>query len=272
MSRDYAKVRARFWTGETGKVIRALGCEAQVVSAYLLTCGSSNMIGLYYLPISLLCHETGIPLEGASKALRSLSEAGFAHYDEREEVVFVPRMASEQIESELNAGDKRCAGIARELKEFEKSRFFPAFVYLYRKAFHLPESMGLGSPLEGPSKPLRSQEQEQEQEHEQENICAETPAASSPPVEPALLVFPCDGSPNRWHLTQSQVDHWHELFPSLDIMAQCRSALAWVEANPSKRKTASGMPKTLVAWFSRTQNRGGQQSPTSPQARPQARY
>lgn len=87
---------------------------------------------------------------------------------------------------------------------------------------------------------------------EPSRLSPETPPASS---EPALLTFPCDGSPNRWHLTQSQVDHWHELFPSLDIMAECRSALAWVEANPCRRKTAGGMPKTLVGWFTRSQNR-----------------
>lgn len=164
MPRDFAKVRARFWTGETGRQIRGLGLEARVVAAYLLTCASSNMIGLYYLPMALLCHETGIPLEGACKALRSLESIGFAHYDEGQELVFVPRMAAEQISEQLEPTDKQCAGVARELKGFAKSRFFASFVYLYRTAFHLPESMGIGSPLEGPCKALRSQEHEQEQE------------------------------------------------------------------------------------------------------------
>lgn len=84
------------------------------------------------------------------------------------------------------------------------------------------------------------------------------PPLAQRPAEPAsaLLVFPCDGDPDHWDLTQSQVDHWKELFPNRDIIGDCRAALAWVEANPSKRKTAGGMPKTLVAWFSRAQNRG----------------
>lgn len=108
--------------------------------------------------------------------------------------------------------------------------------------------------------------QDQTSQDPEKTICAETPAASSPPVpvEPPLLTFPCDGESKQWHLVQSQVDHWQELFPSRDIMADCRAALAWIEANPSKRKTASGMPRTLVGWFGRAQNRG-QQSP--PQGR-----
>lgn len=164
MPRDFAKVRARFWTGETGRQIRGLGLEARVVSSYLMTCASSNMIGLYYLPLALLCHEIGIPLEGACKALRSLESVGFAYYDDANELVFVPRMAAEQIAEHLEPTDKQCAGVARELKAYAKSRFFAPFVYLYREAFHLPEYMGTGSPLEGPCKALRSQEQEQEQE------------------------------------------------------------------------------------------------------------
>jgi hypothetical protein len=49
--RDYAKVAPTFWNGETGKKIRELGRDAQVVALYLITCPSSNWIGLYYLPL-----------------------------------------------------------------------------------------------------------------------------------------------------------------------------------------------------------------------------
>src|SRR5437899_9218726 len=74
--REYAKVAPQFWTGETGKRIRALGRDAQVVALYLVSSPSSTMLGFYYLPIPTLCHEIGISRQGALKALRSLSEAG----------------------------------------------------------------------------------------------------------------------------------------------------------------------------------------------------
>src|SRR5690606_34541339 len=74
--------------------------------------------------------------------------------------------------------------------------------------------------------------------------------------EPAVLEFPCDGTPNAWRLTESQIAEWQELFPSLDVLAQCRLAYAWVLADSSRRKTARGMPKFLVGWFGRSQNRG----------------
>lgn len=187
MPRDYGKVRHRFWTGDTGKEIRAIGLEARVVATYLLTCGSSNMIGLYYLPATLLSHETGIPIEGALKALRSLSEAEFAHYDEASEVVFVPFMAREQIAEELSKDDKQRQGVIALLKEYKKSRFVADFVAIYKEAYCLPDGLDdeaklkpLPSPIEAPSKPHRSQDQEQEQEHEHEQRAENREQASKP--------------------------------------------------------------------------------------------
>lgn len=68
--RDYAKVSPRFWLGETGRELRKAGAEAQVVAFYLMTSPHANMLGLYYLPVLYLAHETGLGLEGASKGLQ----------------------------------------------------------------------------------------------------------------------------------------------------------------------------------------------------------
>ncbi|ENU2556439.1 hypothetical protein ACE4O8_005059, partial [Escherichia coli] len=73
--RDYAKVSPRFWLGETGRELRKAGAEAQVVAFYLMTSPHANMLGLYYLPVLYLAHETGLGLEGASKGLKRAVEA-----------------------------------------------------------------------------------------------------------------------------------------------------------------------------------------------------
>jgi hypothetical protein len=157
--REYGKIAPTFWTGETGKKIRKAGRDAQVVACYLMTAPSSNMLGLYYLPIPVLAHEVGISIEGASKALASLSEADFAQYDDASEYVFVLRMAHYQIGADLSPNDKRVTGIKKQLEPLKKIQFFNQFLDRYREAFHLEDV----SPSEVPSKPHRSQEQEQEQ-------------------------------------------------------------------------------------------------------------
>lgn len=93
--------------------------------------------------------------------------------------------------------------------------------------------------------------------------CVETAEPSSAP--PSLLVFPCDGAKASWELTESAVAEWKKLFPSLDIMAECRGALAWILASPTRKKTAGGMRRFLVGWFGRSQNSGRKtDAPTTP--------
>jgi hypothetical protein len=158
---DYAMVRPQFWTGETGRKIRAMGRDAQVAALYLMTGPCSNMIGLFYLPLPTVCHEIGLSREGVLAILRSLFEGGFCEYDEAEEVVFVREMARYQIGAELKEGDNRIKGIARELEPYQKSRFYNDFVAKYGECYKLgppepPKPLQRG--LSTPSSPLRSQE------------------------------------------------------------------------------------------------------------------
>ena len=85
--RDYAKVGPKFWIGATGKRLRAAGLEAQVVAMYLMTSPHANMLGLYYIPLEYIKHESGLTLEGASKGLQSCIEVGFCEYDTASEMV-----------------------------------------------------------------------------------------------------------------------------------------------------------------------------------------
>ena len=56
---------------ETGRQLRAAGPDGMFVALYLLTNNHANMIGLYYLPLPYLVHESGLSLERASKGLQT---------------------------------------------------------------------------------------------------------------------------------------------------------------------------------------------------------
>ncbi|EIN6830648.1 DNA-binding protein, partial [Escherichia coli] len=170
--RDYAKVSPRFWLGETGRELRKAGAEAQVVAFYLMTSPHANMLGLYYLPVLYLAHETGLGLEGASKGLKRAVEAGFCSYDHDAEMVWVHEMAAWQVGETLKPGDNRCAGVRNEYASLPENAFLSVFYDRYKTDFHLyvrrNNSRNSVRGFEGAFKGLRSQEQEQEQEKEQE--------------------------------------------------------------------------------------------------------
>lgn len=163
--RDYGVVSPKFWIGETGKALRG-NAPAQVLALYLMTCPHANMIGVFHCPVLYMAHETGLGMEGASKALQSLIEAGYCTYDEASETVFVHRMAAYQVAESLKPGDNRVKGVEREWSNIGQAKLKSAFAAIYSVAFHLPLGAGKQSPSKAPCKPLASQEQEQEQEHD----------------------------------------------------------------------------------------------------------
>ena len=157
----YVKMHETFWTGETGREIRALGLEAQVVAHYLINNRHANMTGLYLLPLMYISADTGIPIEAPSKplrspfngvnnTLRSLCEAGFCSYDYDTETIFVHEMAKYQIGDYLRENDKRVKGIENILLEHSKCPLLNDFLKKYADVYCLH---GI-SPIEAPSKPL----------------------------------------------------------------------------------------------------------------------
>lgn len=167
--RDYATVSPQFWLGKTGRDLRKAGAEAQIVAFYLMTSPHSNMLGLYYLPVLYLAHETGLGLEGASKGLERAIEAGFCSYDEATEMIWVHEMAAYQVGRALKPGDNKCAGVRNCYSALPENPFLSVFYERYKDDFHLNFKRGNERGMKGAKEGLRSQEQEQDQDQEQKN-------------------------------------------------------------------------------------------------------
>lgn len=171
--RDYAVMTSQFWVGETGRELRGHK-EAQIVAAYLVTGPSSTMIGLYHMALPILAHETGLPIQGASKGLAKCKEVGFAYYDPQSETVFIPEMAKFQLGAELSAKDKRVKAVVRLASQMRKSPYFKAFLDIYAGPYRLDRKeleANTEHPLTGHRRGIEGgPNQEQEQEHDQEQV------------------------------------------------------------------------------------------------------
>lgn len=171
--REYAKVAPQFWTGKTGRQIRKMGHEYVTVAMYLMTCQSANMIGLYYLPLALLAHETGLAYEaatrgpgggqegatrgpegprlGARNVLAALEEIGFCVYDDDSELVWVVEMAKYQIGDALSPkDDTKIKGVANILQLLPFTRLTELFVGRYGRGHRLTEDLLTEGARRGP--------------------------------------------------------------------------------------------------------------------------
>lgn len=237
--RDYAKIAPQFWIGPTGKAIRKLGAEAQVIALYLLSSPHANMIGLYHLPIAYISADTGIPFEGACKTLGKLQETGFCGYDHDAEVVFIYEMARYQIAEALKPGDKQCLGVQNAYNNVPKNRYLSDFFDYYATAFNLVEKR----VYEAPCKPLRSQEQEQEQEQKQEQDCSAPPATPASPPKKSL-----ENKPDIAKETELQAacrEVWS---------AYCKSFFERYDTEPVRNATINTQVKQFVQRIGRAES------------------
>lgn len=306
--RDYSKVSPKFWIGKTGKALKRQGVETVVVGMYLLTAPHANMLGLYHVPLVYIAHETGLGTEGASKGLQGAIEAGFCAYDHDSEMVWVFEMAAYQIAERLKADDKRCIGVQADYDDLPENAHLRGFYAKYAGPFNMKNMRDFGSPLQGPSKPLPSQEQEQEQEQEQKQekakaSCAKpqsdsTPAASglidladmaeldaalaggtlAAPPAPTPAPPPAPAEPSvlmmplvgdaEFGITQTVIDGWVTAYPGVDVIRQLAAMRQWCIANPRKRKTARGVMAFCNGWLMKEQDKAGSRLPATAGGRP----
>ena len=61
-----------------------------------------------------------------------------------------------------------------------------------------------------------------------------------------------DGS--TFEITQKKYDEWLLLYPAVDIMQELRKMKGWLDSNPKKRKTKTGIVRFITGWLSRAQD------------------
>ena len=264
--REYGKIAPTFWTGHTGRQIKKMGAQAQVIALYLLTSPHANMLGLYYLPLPYIAHETGSTLQGASKALQSLSEVSFCTYDEEPEMVFVHEMAKYQIGEDLKPNDKRVIGIERELAKLPKTKLIQLFIDRYSVPFHIDtdahDFKGLARGFQGPPKPgagagagsgagagagflpgdiADDSGQTEKDGHE---------------IPEQIFIRLPTNTGEEYPVTESQIAKWKTIYGNVDIEQELKRMLGWLDAREAnQRKTMKGMKKFIDSWISREQNK-----------------
>lgn len=188
--REFAQVMPTFWTGETGRAIKGKP-ELQVLAFYLFTNPHSNALGLYYLPIPFIVHETGLPEKKIIDGFKKLAD--FAKYDAASEFVWVIGMAGRQL-GEMDPTDNRMKGIRKLWAALPANPFTGDFWAKYgeKYGFERRASKGLAKGLarasDNPGRALEESRSPQiietETETETETELAPTSGAA---ITPAII-------------------------------------------------------------------------------------
>lgn len=77
---------------------------------------------------------------------------------------------------------------------------------------------------------------------------------NSPLAQGSLVPLPVVGGYEA-HLTEKHRTDLIALFPGVDVPQAFREMRAWIDANPTRRKTRGGILKFVASWLGREQNR-----------------
>lgn len=60
-----------------------------------------------------------------------------------------------------------------------------------------------------------------------------------------------------YEVYDSDIDEWQALYPAADVRQELRNMRGWLDANPTRRKTKSGIRRFINSWLARVQNAAG---------------
>lgn len=60
-----------------------------------------------------------------------------------------------------------------------------------------------------------------------------------------------------WEPEDADIIQWQKTYPAVDVFSELAKMESWLDANPSKRKTKSGIKRFVNSWLSRAQDKGG---------------
>lgn len=61
-----------------------------------------------------------------------------------------------------------------------------------------------------------------------------------------------------------KISNWKQAYPIVNVEQELRKMIAWLDSNPSKKKTRRGIDRFINNWLENTQNRGGYTNHTIP--------
>lgn len=67
--------------------------------------------------------------------------------------------------------------------------------------------------------------------------------------------LPTNKSGEYFDVLESDINLWIDTYPNTDVIQQLKKMRAWLDANPTKKKTKGGMKKFINNWLSREQDR-----------------
>ena len=101
---------------------------------------------------------------------------------------------------------------------------------------------------------LADKDRDKDRDKDSINTISPEPDKSAP--DPSGIKLPLNDK-TYYDVPLSDIERWKDTYPAVDVEGELKRMIAWLESNPTKKKTRRGITRFINSWLSRTQDRGG---------------
>lgn len=104
---------------------------------------------------------------------------------------------------------------------------------------------------------------------ESSNTTLVPPAAKAADSTNGIFISLILNNGTFYDVSNKDIEHYKELYPSVNIEQELRFMCGWLESNPTRRKTPVGIKSFITRWLAKVQNIGGVRNDTNATNNPQ---
>lgn len=91
-------------------------------------------------------------------------------------------------------------------------------------------------------------------------ICSESDKSAP---NPSGILLPLNDK-TFYDVSLDKIELWKEAYPAVDVKNELKRMIAWLDSNPTKKKTRRGVERFINNWLARTQDSGGSKGQSMP--------
>ena len=111
-----------------------------------------------------------------------------------------------------------------------------------------------GHKKDGQNGKDKEEDKDKDKDKEEDIAPLLSPQGEVAQAQPAEISLPLI-SGALYPIYPADIDHWKQLYPSVDIRKELRKMLGWLEANPARQKTQKGIKRFVAAWLAKEQDK-----------------
>lgn len=252
----YAKIFASMWDGTLGQ-----HWEGWAVFVFMLAnCDREGYIDMTHEAIA---RRSGLPIEVVRRGIEVLEAPDVRSRSAEEDGRRIVRTDPERSDRDwgwhiVNLGHYRGLRDQETVRAQTKER-----VAKFREKKRAAEAQGSLIDCNAVTHAVTPGKRHAEADADAEVTEQKEEAGSEVP----LVTLPTVRAGRDYPVFAADVEEWKASFPAVDVLQELREMRAWSLANKVQRKTFEGMPRFIVRWLGKEQDRGGTAARASPMRR-----